>query len=218
MRLIFATNNYHKLSEIKNILGDKFKNYIFTMSDLGVNVNPDETGNTFADNAFIKANALYLELKKNNLLANNDYIISDDTGLCIDYLDGAPGIMSARFMGDISQEDKNNKILNLLKDIDDEKRGAHFITFLSVIEIEDIIKEPKILSFEGKINGYIAKTIEKTEGFGYDPIFAVGNISDMRSGNVQTYSNMGIDQKNKISHRARALAKFVEYLEKNHNI
>lgn len=218
MRLIFATNNIHKLTEIKDILGNIYKDHIFSMSDIGVSVNPEETGNTFYENAYIKSNALYQEMKAKNALLSGDYIISDDTGLCIDYLDGAPGIMSARFLGDISQEEKNNKILTLLKDVDDDKRSAHFITVLSVIELKNVSKAPNLLSFEGRIDGYIAKRIEKTEGFGYDPIFAVGDISDILKGEVKTYSNMGIENKNKISHRARALSKFVEYLEKNHNI
>ena len=218
MRLIFATNNFHKLSEIKDILGNKYSPYIFTMSDLKISVEPEETGNTFYENALIKSKALYEEMKKNNLLMKGDYLISDDTGLCIDYLDGAPGIKSARFMGNVSQDEKNNKILELLKDVEDEKRTAHFITILSVIEIGDDISNPKILSFEGKIKGYIPKNIEKKGGFGYDPIFAVGDVNDMKLGNVKTYSNLGSEKKNKISHRAIALSKFVEYLEKNHNI
>ena len=218
MRLIFATNNFHKLSEIKDILGNKYSPYIFTMSDLKISVDPEETGNTFSENALIKSKALYEEMKKNNLLMKGDYLISDDTGLCIDYLDGAPGIKSARFMGNVSQDEKNNKILELLKDVEDEKRTAHFITILSVIEIGDDISNPQILSFEGKIKGYIPKNIEKKGGFGYDPIFAVGDVNDMKLGNVKTYSNLGSEKKNKISHRAIALSKFVEYLEKNHNI
>ena len=218
MRLIFATNNFHKLSEIKDILGNKYSPYIFTMSDLKISVDPEETGNTFSENALIKSKALYEEMKKNNLLMKGDYLISDDTGLCIDYLDGAPGIKSARFMGNVSQDEKNNKILELLKDVEDEKRTAHFITILSVIEIGDDISNPKVLSFEGKIKGYIPKNIEKKGGFGYDPIFAVGDVNDMKLGNVKTYSNLGSEKKNKISHRAIALSKFVEYLEKNHNI
>ena len=219
MRLIFATNNAHKMSEIKDILGDKYKTYIRTMNDIGVSVNPEETGSTFLENAYIKSSALYAEMKKQDKLLPQDFIISDDTGLCIDFLDGAPGIMSARFMGDISQEEKNAKILELMKDVLGDKRNAHFITELSVIEVgDDKLKDPKILSFEGKIDGYIAKRIEKTDGFGYDPIFAVGNVNDAEKGVVKTYSNLGVAEKNKISHRARALSKFVEYLEKNHNI
>ncbi len=218
MRLIFATNNFHKLSEIKDILGNKYSPYIFTMSDLKISVEPEETGNTFSENALIKSKALYEEMKKNNLLMKGDYLISDDTGLCIDYLDGAPGIKSARFMGNVSQDEKNNKILELLKDVEDEKRTAHFITVLSVIEIGDDASNLKVLSFEGKIKGYIPKNIEKKGGFGYDPIFAVGDVKDIKLGNVKTYSNLGSEKKNKISHRAIALSKFVEYLEKNHNI
>ena len=218
MRLIFATNNAHKLSEIKGIMGSKYSSCIFTMSDLGVCVDPVENGKTFDENAFIKSNALYSVLMNKNMLLKGDFIISDDTGLCINFLNGEPGIMSARYMGNISQEEKNNKILDILKNVDNSKRGAYFITVLSVIEISDDIQNPKIVSFEGKIDGYIAKKIEKTEGFGYDPIFAVGDVSDIESGTVKTYSNIGIEKKNKISHRARALLKFVEYLEKKHNI
>lgn len=220
MRLIFATNNKHKMSEIIDILGEKYKDIIFIMSDLGININPDETGNTFLENANIKTQALYEVMKEKKLLKDGDYIIADDTGLCIDYLDGAPGIYSARFLGEnTNQGDKNNKILELMKDVADAERKAYFITILSVLEVIDAASyEIKNHSFEGKIDGYIAKSIEKTDGFGYDPIFAVGDTSDIEKGKVKTYSNLGISEKNKISHRSRALQKFVLYLEKKHNI
>lgn len=220
MRLIFATNNKHKMNEIIDILGEKYKDIIFMMSDLGININPDETGNTFLENANIKTQALYEVMKEKKLLKDGDYIIADDTGLCIDYLDGAPGIYSARFLGEnTNQGDKNNKILELMKDVADIDRKAYFITILSVLEVIDAASYGiKNHSFEGKIDGYIAKSIEKTDGFGYDPIFAVGDTSDIEKGKVKTYSNLGINVKNKISHRARALQKFVLYLEKKHNI
>ena len=220
MRLIFATNNKHKMSEIKDILGTKYNGYIFSMSDLNIHIDPDENGASFVENSNIKSNALYEELKSKEMLIYDDFIISDDTGLCIDYLDGAPGIMSARYMGkETSQDEKNLKILELMKDVECDKRKAHFITYLSVIKVgKNIDDKPIRINFEGRIDGYIAKTIEKTEGFGYDPIFAVGDPKDIVSGQVKTYSNIGIDEKNKISHRARALNKFVQYLEKNHNI
>lgn len=220
MRLIFATNNIHKMSEIIDILGEKYKDIIFMMSDLGININPDETGNTFLENANIKTQALYEIMKDKKILKNGDYIIADDTGLCIDYLDGAPGIYSARFLGeDTDQSYKNNRILELMKNVTDTDRKAYFITILSVIEVVDVaLFSTTMHSFEGKIDGYIAKSIEKTEGFGYDPIFAVGEPSDLEKGAVKTYSNLGISEKNKISHRARALHKFVLYLEKKHNI
>ena len=218
MRLIFATNNKHKMSEIKDILGEKYKNIVFLMGDLDVHINPVENGETFEENSIIKAKALYEELKNKNQVLPNDYIVADDTGLCIDYLDGAPGIYSARFMGEnTSQEEKNLKILDLMKDLPNEKRTAYFITNLAVIYVNKD-KEPINMSFEGRIDGYIAKKIEKTGGFGYDPIFAVGDTSDIEKGQVKTYSNIGMAEKNKISHRARALNLFVQYLEKNHNI
>lgn len=218
MRLIFATNNNHKLSEIKAILGERFCPYIFTMSDIGVSVNPDENGKTFMENAFIKSNALYMEMKNKELLKDGDFIIADDTGLCIKHFNNAPGIFSSRFMGNITQKEKNLKILELMKDLDDTERYAFFITKLVVIEVDKVETDPKILDFEGKIDGYIAKKIEKTDGFGYDPIFAVGDYTDIYKGYVKTFSNLGIDIKNKISHRAKALLLLVEYLEKNHKI
>ena len=219
MRLIFATNNFHKLSEIKDILGVKFRDIVFSMSDLNIHLDPVESGSTFDENSYIKSSALYNAMKNNNMLKTNDYIIADDTGLCIDFLDGAPGIMSARFMGkDTNQDMKNKQIILLMKDVKNEERTAYFITSLSVLEIKNPYDLPKKMFFEGRINGYIAKSIEKTDGFGYDPIFAVGNPNDIEKGQVKTYSNLGIQEKNKISHRAIALLKFVQYLAKDHNI
>ena len=220
MRLIFATNNKHKMREINEILGEKYKGFVFLMSDLGISIDPDETGNSFLENANIKSIALYEEMKNKKLLKNDDYIIADDTGLCIDFLNREPGIHSARYLGkDVSQDVKNNKILELMKEVADDDRTAYFITILSVLEIKDGIKGEYIFHFfEGKVNGYIAKTIEKTDGFGYDPIFAVGSPSDIKEGKVKTYSNLGASEKNKISHRAKALHNFVLYLEKRHNI
>ena len=157
MRLIFATNNIHKMSEIRDILGDKYKNILYSMSNLDIHIEPEETGNSFVENSNIKANALYQVLKAKGMLKEDDFIIADDTGLCIDFLDGAPGIMSARYMGkETSQDDKNSKILELMKDIKDDERTAYFITNLSVIEVLiSIVNEPKRLNFEGRINGYI---------------------------------------------------------------
>ena len=218
MRLIFATNNNHKLDEIKCILGNKYKDYIFSIKDFNISIEPIEDGKSFLDNANIKSRALYDEMHSNNLLKQDDYIISDDTGLCIDYLDGAPGIYSARYLGkDVPQDEKNNKILEIMKDVAPVNRRAYFITVLSVIWVvgDNIIKE---LSYDGKIYGYIARSIEKIGGFGYDPIFAVGDVSDLLNGTIKTYSNIGTIEKNKISHRARAIQKFVFFLEKNHNI
>lgn len=220
MRIIFATNNKHKFSEIVEILGEKYKDFVFAMKDFDIKIDPNENGSTFLENANIKSNALYQEMKKNNLLIDGDFIIADDTGLCIDFLNGDPGIYSARYMGpNISQEEKNKKILDIMKDIPDDKRKAYFITILSIIEVLRVDRDDyRMLSFEGRVDGYIARNIEKTVGFGYDPIFAVGEPTDIKNGVVKTYSNLGSKEKNKISHRARAIHSFVLYLEKRHNI
>ena len=220
MRLIFATNNKHKMREINEILGEKYKGFVFLMSDLGISINPDENGSTFSENANIKSTALYQEMKNRKMIKDDDYIIADDTGLCIDFLGGEPGIHSARYLGkDVSQDEKNNKILKIMENVADEDRTAYFITILSVLEIKNASENGYISRFfEGRVDGYIARNIEKTEGFGYDPIFAVGSPSDIKDAKVKTYSNLGAYEKNKISHRARALHNFVLYLEKRHNI
>lgn len=218
MRLIFATNNPHKLLEYKNILSDKYKDIIFSMDDLDIHIDPEENGNSFLENANIKSLALYNELKKHSKLMKDDYIIADDTGLCIDFFDGAPGIKSARFMGkETNQAEKNDKIVFMMKDLNGKDRSAHFITTLSIIKIDNLISDivsPMI--FEGRIDGFIAKAVDGHEGFGYDPIFAVGDPLDEKNG--ITYSAMGQNKKNKISHRAKAINSFVLYLEKCPNI
>lgn len=213
MRLIFATNNNNKLEEIKDIIGItayEYKKDIFSLKDLNIVIDPDENGNSFVENANIKSLALYNELKSMNLLEPYDYIIADDTGLCIDYLNGEPGIMSARYMGkETKQIDKNKKILEIMKDVPDEKRTAYFITILSVIYVNESMisgkfDENNIKNFEGKIEGKIAKNIDGDGGFGYDPIFEVNGV---------TYSRMGESEKNLISHRSRAINNFIKYLK-----
>ena len=217
MRLIFATNNNHKLNEIKAILPAKYKNLAFSLSDLNISVDPDENGSTYEENANIKSSATYFALRDKNLLSLDDYIIADDTGLSIDYLNGEPGIHSARFLGDILQADKNKKIIDLMKDVSDSERTAHFITKLSVLEInidKYLTDIPKSMIFEGRVDGYIAKSIIGDDGFGYDPIFAIGNPSDILKGDVKTYSKLCQAKKNLISHRAMAINAFTNYLEK----
>lgn len=217
MRLIFATNNNHKLNEIKAILPEKYRDLVFSLDDLKIKVDPNENGSSYEENANIKSFATYYALKKKGLLQVGDYIIADDTGLSIDCLNGEPGIYSARFLGDIPQIDKNKKIIDLMKDVSDNDRTAHFITKLSVLEIcidKYFTDMPEPMIFEGRVDGYIAKSLVGVDGFGYDPIFAVGNISDIVNGDVKTYSKLGQDKKNLISHRALAIKAFTNYLEK----
>lgn len=217
MRLIFATNNIHKLNEIKSILPIKYKKYVFSLADLDIQVAPNENGSSYEENANIKSSATYFALKDKKDLKIGDYIIADDTGLSIDYLNGEPGIHSARYLGNISQYEKNKKIIDLMKDINDNERTAHFITKLSVLEIcidKYLTDIPKSIIFEGRVDGYIAKTMIGDDGFGYDPIFAIGDTDDIENGIVKTYSKIGQDKKNKISHRALAINAFTNYLEK----
>ena len=220
MRLIFATNNLHKINEIKNTIGSKYESFVYSLKDLNIDINPDENGNSFIDNANIKSISVYNYLNDNMMLFQNDIIIADDSGLCIDYFNGEPGIKSARFMGEnTSQSEKNAKIIELMKDVKIENRGAYFITVLSVIDSE-CCKNGVIspLIFEGRVDGYISDKIDGNEGFGYDPIFGVGSPEDLRNNTAKTYASMGQIGKNAISHRSKAIKIFVAYLEKNHNI
>lgn len=196
MRIIIATNNNHKVKEFKEIIGEKKD--IYTLSMLDIHINPDENGKTLEENAKIKVDALYKYMKEKNMLKKEDLLISDDTGLFIDFLDGAPGIHSARFIGeDASAEEKNKEVLKRLKGIEKEKRTA---TFKCVIA--SIYKGMKNVD-KGELKGFIAEEINDMGGFGYDPIFI-----DKESG--KTYSAMGQKEKNKISHRFRAWQKLKE--------
>ena len=215
MRLIFATNNRHKMTEIISILPIKYRELAYSIDDVGITVNPDENGTSFIENANIKSLATYRELKNNNLLKAEDIIIADDTGLSIDFFNGEPGIHSARFLGNISQSEKNDKIIEDMKDVKGNDRKCHFTTVLSVIENKKSIfftDIPTIINFTGRVDGYIADKKIGNEGFGYDP----SDYIDKK--NTYTYSSMGQVNKNKISHRAKALYLFTNYLEKNYNI
>ena len=196
MRFIIATNNKHKLKEFREIFGEKYDGKIFSIADIGVQSNPTENGKDFKENSLIKASALYKEITDKKLLKKDDYIIADDTGLCIEYLNGAPGLFSARYLGDdIPQHVKNEKIIDMMKDVSHDKRNAFFITILTVIH------DGNTKQYEGKINGHIALFIDVDAGFGYDPIFEV---------NGKTFAEMGPERKNKISHRAIAVEKFLK--------
>ena len=221
MRIIFASNNSHKLSEVKSILGLKYGVFLYSLDDFDIKVDPDENGKSYKENADIKSKAAYAALKEKKVLKLGDYIIADDTGISIDFYNGAPGIYSARFMADLSHKNRNIKILSEMKDVEDEKRKASFETFLSVIEIKidkDLIDIPKSIIFRSRVDGYIAKELVGSEGFGYDPIFVVKDFMKSDKDFSSTYSKLGQEIKNKVSHRAKAIALFISYLEKNHNI
>lgn len=159
---------------------------VISMEDAGISVDIDETGNTFEENALIKAKTISDRTKA--------IALADDSGLEIDYLDGKPGVHSARYMGENTSYDiKNNHILQLLKDVPDSDRTARFVSVIAAY-----FPDGKTLISKGTVEGIIAHEISGENGFGYDPIFFVPEYN-------MTTAQMSMEQKNKISHRGKAL-------------
>jgi XTP/dITP diphosphohydrolase len=195
MKLVFATNNDHKLREIRNVLSDNFK--LLTLKDINLDQDIPENEPTLEGNAMYKARFI------NERCGYN--VFADDTGLEIDELEGAPGVHSARYAGENKDFEANiDKVLSLLKN--KTNRGAKFRTVIALI-----IDGDEYL-FEGEINGKIIYKRTGTGGFGYDSIF----IPD---GNDQTFAEMSLEDKNSISHRAIAFRKLTDFLAKysDHN-
>ena len=190
MKIVFATNNQHKLSEVRQILGDSIE--VLSLNDIGCHEDIPETGTTLEANAQQKAQYVY-----------DHYHIdcfADDTGLEVDALNGAPGVYSARYAGDGHDSEANmTKLLNELGE--NNNRSARFRTVIALIQ------QGEVHEFEGIVNGQIIRERRGGEGFGYDPIF-------QPDGYDQTFAELGLDIKNQISHRARATRKFAEYLLK----
>ena len=185
MKIVVATKNNHKVNELKAMINMKELEF-FSMQELGINLEIDENGTTFEENAMIKAETLYNALNDESLI-----VIADDSGLCVDALDGAPGIYSARYSGG-TDKDNNNKLLEELKDVPALKRGAHYVCSIALVS-----KNYKEL-FTGKCFGLIDKEERGTLGFGYDPLFYVPEKQ-------KTFGEIESDEKNKISHRANAV-------------
>lgn len=184
-RLIIASNNIHKIDEIKNILKDL--NYeIVSLKEADIDIDVEENGSTFEENSYIKAKAIH-DL-------TNEAVLADDSGLVVYALNGAPGVYSARFAGEHGNDKKNNeKLLKELGDTPDEKRGARFVSVIVMLTADG----NKFIGngyVEGKI-GYLEKG---TNGFGYDPLFIVPDLN-------RTYAELTAVEKNSISHRKRAL-------------
>ena len=201
-RIVFATNNQHKLQEIRDILGSDYE--VVSLKEIGCDVDIPETGNTLAAAPVDVAQSVY-----------DHYHVScfaDDTGLEVEALDGAPGVHSARY-AEGTDHDSEANMAKLLRELDGkENRQARFRTVICYIEKQDVCpcgctSIKKIHQFEGIVNGYIATEKHGTEGFGYDPIFVPEEYD-------QSFAELGEEIKNGISHRARAVAKLVEYLKK----
>lgn len=193
--LIIASNNKGKIQEIKEIL-NKYKLNIISQKEAGVNIEVDEDGSTFMENAYKKAHEIYK-------LKNDSIVIADDSGLMVDALDGAPGIYSARFAGEHGNSEKNNeKLLELLKGVPFEKRKAKFVCAI-VLFIDD----ETVIRAQGEVHGYITEEARGEDGFGYDPLFYVPQYN-------KTFAEITSNDKNTISHRARALKKLSEEISK----
>ena len=189
-KIVLATNNKNKLREVRDIL-EPMGITVLSQQEAGVNVNPEENGATFAANAEIKARAVFEEIGLP--------VIADDSGLCVDALDGAPGVYSARFAPEAELCDK---LLSVMKDVPDEERTARFVTDIAWID------ENGVLTIcEGECAGKIGYEKRGTNGFGYDPVFMYGERS---------FAELSMEEKNTVSHRANALKKLYDVLKERY--
>lgn len=193
-RIIFATGNQGKMKEIRMILGG-LNLEILSMKEAGIQVDIVEDGTTFEENALIKACAI-------QKMCPEDIVLADDSGLEIDFLDKAPGIYSARYMGeDTSYDIKNRKILELLEGVPDERRTARFVCAIAAA-----LPDGTTLTSRGVMEGKIGYQIAGKNGFGYDPIFWLDECGC-------TSAEISPEEKNERSHRGKALRKMKERLK-----
>lgn len=201
MKIVFATNNQHKLQEIRDILGSEFE--IVSLKDIGCDVDIPETGNTLEENAMQKAQYVYDHY--------NLSCFADDTGLEVEALNGEPGVHSARY-AEGTDHDSEANMAKLLRNLEGkDNRKARFRTVIALIQKQDVCpcgctSIKKVKRFEGIVDGSIATEKHGTAGFGYDPIF-------VPEGYDKSFAELGESIKNGISHRARAVAKLAEYLK-----
>ncbi|MBO4462626.1 MAG: non-canonical purine NTP diphosphatase [Prevotella sp.] len=208
MKIVFATNNAHKLQEVRHILGDKIE--VLSLKDIGCDADIPETGTTLEENARQKAEYIWQHYHCS--------VFADDTGLEVEALGGAPGVYSARYAstapdGSLIGEshDSEANMARLLHELgENNNRHARFRTVIALILKRNVcpcgctsIKEEHL--FEGIVNGEITRHRSGSEGFGYDPIFRP-------DGYDQTFAELGADIKDSISHRARATQKLCEFL------
>ena len=187
-KVIIASNNEHKIGEIKKILA-KFSLEVLSLKEAGIDIDVEENGNTFMENAYIKANEIF-KISKGNM------VLADDSGLQVDALGGAPGIYSARFAGEHGDDKKNReKLLELMKGKTYDESTAHFVCAIVLI-----VDENTHIDVQGEVYGNIIEEERGTNGFGYDSLFYISEYD-------KTFAEMGGDIKNTISHRGRALEK-----------
>lgn len=192
MKVILASNNRHKLLEIKNILSPLGYDVI-SQSDAGCTIDVEETGSTFEENAALKAQAVYD--------MTGLPVISDDSGLEVDYLGGAPGVYSHRYAGENATDaDRCAKLLSELEGVEKSRRTARFVCVLCFID-----ENGKKTVIRGTCEGFIGTEPLGENGFGYDPVFMYG---------TRSFAELSAEEKNSVSHRADALTKFSEEIKK----
>ena len=192
IKIVVGTSNPHKIKEMNEIAKEYPIEFILPNSN---NFDPDENGKNFIENATIKA----LEASK---ISDGEFFLADDSGLCVDFLNGAPGIHSARYAE--TPKKRINKLLDAL--VEDKKRTAHFVCALCLVNKKGEI----IHTEEGKVFGKIAHKEAGINGFGYDPIFIVDNIG-------KTMAELSEEEKNTLSHRGQALKAMLKWIKSNFN-
>lgn len=186
MELVIASNNQNKIREIKQIIGDKFTK-IYSLKELGVEVDVEETGATFFENSLIKAKAITEITGKASL--------ADDSGLVVDVLGGAPGVYSARFAGEpCNDENNNDKLLKLLEGVKYEDKTARFVSVVTLY-----YPNGEYVFSEGSVEGHVLSERRGNGGFGYDPLFYCDKLG-------KTFGEASQEEKNMVSHRANALS------------
>jgi XTP/dITP diphosphohydrolase len=198
MKWVFATNNSHKISEAQAIVGTNLN--LISLQEAGIDIDVDETGTTFEANALLKAQAIF-EL-------TGMPCVADDSGLCVNALNGAPGVYSARYGGEpVNHRTNNEKLLTEMQGVQD--RRAQFKTVLCVVGLPKMLgggsELYQPLFFEGVVAGEILTVMNGAEGFGYDPLFRP-------EGYEQTFAEMLAEQKNALSHRGKAFFELMRFL------
>lgn len=193
LKIALGTSNPHKLEEINDMIQEIHPDSVEFVLVEG-EFDPIENGTTFEENSYIKA----AEAAKIMGIP----ALADDTGLCVDALDGRPGIYSARYAPD--QKSKISKLLDEMKDIEQENRKAHFVCTMTLVAPNG----EKLFSNTGRIDGYIDTKPSGEHGFGYDPLFFIPDLN-------KTMAEMTLKEKNTLSHRARALRPMIEWIKSN---
>ena len=187
MKVILASKNQHKLTELSAILS-QLGFEIALESEYGLDIDVEETGTTFEENSFLKADAV--------MKASGLPVLADDSGLMVDALDGAPGVYSARYGHKASDKERTAYLLENMKDVPEERRGAKFVCVITCL-----FPDGRKIVARGECPGVIARAPHGENGFGYDPVFYLPEIG-------MTYAELPSEQKNALSHRARALQDF----------